>query len=72
MADLTEFWGRLNQGPAVLFLGQDYLRLETGEDPLLCEIATRFGGQPTRACSHYWVEYDIIGGWNLQKLNTNE
>ena len=26
----------------------------------------------TRACSHYWVEYDIIGGWNLQKLNTNE
>ena len=27
---------------------------------------------PTRACSHYWVEYDIIGGWNLQKLNTNE
>ena len=27
---------------------------------------------PIRACSHYWVEYDIIGGWNLQKLNTNE
>ena len=56
MADLTDFWRRLNQGPAVLFLGQDYLRLETGEDPLLSEIETRFGGQPTNPTYHQLLE----------------
>ena len=26
----------------------------------------------TRACSHYWVEYDIIGGWNYRSsIRTN-
>ena len=47
MANLRGFWERLNRGPAVLFLGQDYLRFETGEDPLLREIEGRFGGKPT-------------------------
>ena len=44
MPNLHEFWEQLNQGPAVLFLGQDYLRVETGTDPLLVEIQDRFKG----------------------------
>jgi hypothetical protein len=31
------------QGPAVLLLGQNYLRLETGVDPLLNEILRKYG-----------------------------
>ena len=38
MLNAQEFWNQLNRGPAVLFLGQDYLSLETGTDPLLTEI----------------------------------
>ena len=56
MADLREFWERLNRGPAVLFLGQDYLRLETGEDPLLREIEGRFEGRPTTPTYHQLLE----------------
>ena len=47
MSDLQDFWERLNKGPAVLFLGQDYLRSDTGTDPLLLEVENRFGGSPT-------------------------
>ena len=48
MSDLREFWDHLNKGPATLFLGQNYLRIETGTDPLLVEIQSRFGGSITR------------------------
>ena len=47
MPNLQEFWEQLNQGPVVLFLGQDYLRVETGTDPLLYEAHGRFGGEFT-------------------------
>ena len=47
MPDLHGFWEQLNRGPAVLFLGQDYLRSESGTDPLLLEVQGRFGGAPT-------------------------
>ena len=43
MLNAQEFWNQLNRGPAVLFLGQDYLSLETGTDPLLTEIQEKFG-----------------------------
>lgn len=52
MTDLQGFWERLNKGPAVLFLGQDYLRFETGEDPLLREIESRFGGRQDSPAYH--------------------
>ena len=44
MSTLEAFWQRLDNGPAVLFLGQEHLRIETGSDPLLAEIAEMFGG----------------------------
>jgi hypothetical protein len=34
---------KLQQGPSVLFLGQNYLSLETSIDPLLTEIIRKFG-----------------------------
>ena len=39
----AEFVERLNRGPAVLFLGQGYLSLETGADSYLHEILRKFG-----------------------------
>ena len=51
MSNLQEFWRQLHQGPAVLFLGQDYLRVETGTDPLLAEAQGKFGG--TKATPDY-------------------
>ena len=47
---------RLNKGPAVLFLGQDYLSFETGEDPLLREIEVGFGGSLTTPAYHQLLE----------------
>lgn len=43
MADNEQFFRRLNQGPAILFLGQEYLKSETGADPLLAQIQKRSG-----------------------------
>lgn len=37
-----ELYKKLNNGPAVLFLGQDYLRLESGKDSFLSEILRKF------------------------------
>jgi len=39
----VDFLSRLGRGPAVLFLGQRYLRLESGRDPLLDQVAAKFG-----------------------------
>ena len=33
----------LKRGPAILFLGQDYLRLETGTDSFLAEALRKYG-----------------------------
>ena len=43
MTDRGEFIQRLSLGPAVLFLGQGYLSLETGDDSYLREILRKFG-----------------------------
>ena len=56
MSDLQEFLEQLNKGPAVLFLGQDYLRFETGTDPLLHEVHRRFGGNPTKPTYNQLLE----------------
>ena len=48
MDNMQEFWKKLNSGPAVLFIGQDYLSIETGEDPLLREVGNRFGYRATK------------------------
>ena len=39
----VDFLSRLGRGLAVLFLGQRYLRLESGRDPLLDLVAAKFG-----------------------------
>ncbi|MDD4497975.1 MAG: hypothetical protein PHV51_07500, partial [Methanosarcinaceae archaeon] len=38
-----ELYTKLNNGPAILFLGQDYLQLESGKDSFLLEILRKFG-----------------------------
>lgn len=38
-----DLYTRLNRGPAVLLLGQDHLRLESGEDPFLRDVLTKYG-----------------------------
>ncbi|MSQ22152.1 MAG: hypothetical protein EXR53_02425 [Dehalococcoidia bacterium] len=52
MANLADFWNRLSKGPAILFLGQDYFKVESGNDPLLIEIQNKFGGSMTSG-PHY-------------------
>ena len=56
MADWQEFLDNLKRGPSVLFLGQDYLQLETGTDPVLLQIRGEFG-RPTDTLS-----YDLLLG----------
>lgn len=51
--DERTIYDRLKQGPSFLFLGQDYLRIETGEDPLLCEIIRKYGPQSVEAPNYY-------------------
>jgi len=40
---VKEFCNFLKRGPAFLFLGQDYLQLESGKDPFLSEILRKYG-----------------------------
>lgn len=40
---VKEFCNLLKRGPAFLFLGQDYLQLESGKDPFLSEILRKYG-----------------------------
>jgi len=47
-----ELYLKLNQGPAFLLLGQDYLRLESGIDPFLSEVLRKFGKVGTQP-PHY-------------------
>ena len=43
MVDLaTDLYAKFKQGPAILLLGQDYLRLETGVDPFLREVLRKY------------------------------
>lgn len=42
-SDLGAFAGRLRTGPAVLFLGQSYLRLDAANDPFLSEALRKYG-----------------------------
>src|SRR6266404_761740 len=48
----------MRQGPAVLFLGQNYLRLESGTDPLLTEIVRKYGKLESPGLSYG----EILGG----------
>lgn len=38
-----QFYAQIQQGPAFLLLGQQYLQLESGSDPFLAEIVQKFG-----------------------------
>jgi hypothetical protein len=44
---MEEFISHLQEGPSVLFLGQNYLRLETGQDVFLSQVMTKYGGEKT-------------------------
>lgn len=46
MAGSTNFVSQLGRGPAFLLLGQNYLRLEAGSDPLLREIGRKLDRDP--------------------------
>lgn len=52
LKEVTEFCKSLEKGPAFLFLGQDYLRLESDKDPFLSEVLRKYGETSTSP-SHY-------------------
>lgn len=47
LKNITEFCKSLEKGPAFLFLGQDYLRLESDKDPFLSEVLRKYGTTST-------------------------
>lgn len=47
LKDVTDFCKSLEKGPAFLFLGQDYLRLESDKDPFLSEVLRKYGKAST-------------------------
>ena len=51
-ADVRVLCERLKRGPAILFLGQDYLRLDTGLDPFLSEVLRKYG-KPGEKAKNY-------------------
>jgi len=54
----NNLYSTLKRGPAFLFLGQDYLRLESGIDPFLSEILRKFN--PNVEKQDYYQIIDII------------
>ena len=49
---LQSLWRKLNQDPIFLWLGQNYLRLDSGQDPFLEAIWRKFGTQGTQPDSY--------------------
>lgn len=47
LKDVTELCRLLKRGPAFLFLGQDYLRLESSIDPFLAEVLRKYNKTTT-------------------------
>ena len=61
MGNIThELVTRLNQGPAVLFLGQKYLKLETDQDPFIDTIVQKFGVDPSTKPNYDCIINDKI------------
>ncbi|HUV02372.1 MAG TPA: hypothetical protein VMW67_02825, partial [Desulfobacteria bacterium] len=54
---LKEFCESLKRGPAVLFLGQGYLQLDSGKDPFLSEILRKYG-KPSADHSQYSLIFE--------------
>jgi len=55
MTQNKDLYARLKSGPAILLLGQDYLSLETGVDPLLSEIIRKYGQSNSNAFGYYQI-----------------
>ena len=55
---IKKLYDSFNKGPAFLFLGQDYLKLEMGEDPFLSEIIRKYGEKRDETPSYH----DILSG----------
>lgn len=51
----NNLYSTLNRGPAFLFLGQDYLRLESGKDPFLSEILRKFNPTVEKQDNYYQI-----------------
>lgn len=50
-----KLYQQLNQGPAVLLLGQRYLQLETGEDAFLSEILRKYSQTPLQSVDYFQI-----------------
>lgn len=57
IAMITEFISRLQDGPSLLFLGQNYLKLESGKDAFLNQIIEKYGGREANENTYF----DILG-----------
>ncbi len=56
MSDESDrLYSSLKSGPAFLFLGQDYLRLESGKDPFLSEILRKFNPHAEKKDDYYQI-----------------
>lgn len=53
--ELDKFYEHLKRGPALLFLGQRHLAIESGQDPLLSEILRKYGGGGNRVLSYHQI-----------------
>jgi hypothetical protein len=57
--DIEEFYERLQAWPPVLFLGQQYLALESGSDVFLAEVVRKFGRVSNESVATY---AQVLGG----------
>jgi hypothetical protein len=53
--DLDKFYERLKRGPALLFLGQKHLAVESGQDPFLSEILRKYGAAGSNSLGYYQI-----------------
>lgn len=52
---VQDFLERLGKGPSFIFIGQRYLSLETGVDPLLAEILRKYSQAATRGSTYFGI-----------------
>jgi hypothetical protein len=66
-----ELFVRIARGPVVLFLGQDYLRIDSTFDPLLSEILRKYGKVETTPTSYSQIFGNgSSGGTTWRRLDT--
>ncbi len=53
--ELDKFYEHLKRGPALLFLGQRHLAIESGQDPFLSEVLRKYGGGGNQSLNYHQI-----------------